>query len=140
MMKDVLLAMKRTQFILSAEQKAEIEQVLREIFDMRKAFIQLQYSLSHLSADSGYSRNLLSAFFNQVLGLHFNDYINQLRINYCTELIGDEDIQRYTLEGLGEKCGFHNRNTFTTAFKKFRGVPPSKFIRHGVLRKSFSQS
>lgn len=139
-MKDVLLATKRTQFILSEEQKAEIEQVLREIFEMKKSFIRLQYSLSHLSTDTGYSRNLLSAFFNQVLGLHFNDYINQLRINYCTQMIGDEDVQRYTLEGLGEKCGFHNRNTFTTAFKKFKGIPPSKFIRKSELRKSFSQS
>ncbi len=132
-MKDSIVMTRCISFTLSEKQKTEIELRLREIFEVKKSFIQPQYSLSDLSNETGFSRNLLSAFFNQTLGFHFNNYINLLRITYCKHLILNGYASQFTLEGLSKKCGFYNRNTFISAFKKFTGVNPSYYLKQHIL-------
>lgn len=138
-MKDILLVERKRPFKLIDEQRVYIEQSLKEIFEEKRVFTQAQYSLSHLSAEIKLSTNHLSAFFNQVLGLHFNDYINKLRVDYFLQMIAGDEARQFTLAGLAERCGFHNRNTFTSAFKKFMGITPSKYMRKQIL-KEFSQN
>ena len=137
-MKDILLVERKKPFKLMEDQNVYIECSLKEIFENKKVFTQAQYSLSHLSAEIKLSTNQLSAFFNQNLGLHFNDYINKLRVDYFLQIIESDESRQFTLAGLAERCGFHNRNTFTSAFKKFMGTTPSKYMRKQVL-KSFSK-
>ena len=71
----------------------------------------------------------LSAFLNHELGVNFNDYLNEQRIRYCQQLIHEGDAYNLNLKGLASKCGFHNRNTFSTAFKKFTGYTPSSYTK-----------
>jgi AraC-like DNA-binding protein len=33
------------------------------------------------------------------------------------------------LEAIAKECGFSNRNTFIAAFKKFKNMPPSQYIK-----------
>ena len=73
---------------------------------------------------------LLSAYINRQMGVRFNDFLNRHRINSCREYINRGMASDITLEALSEMCGFNNRNTFITAFKKFTGVTPSEYIRN----------
>src|SRR3954468_11557973 len=123
------LILKKSQFSLDEQRKKDIELALHAIIEENKAFICPRYNLSRLSIESNFSTNLLSAFFNQIVGLHYNDYINKYRVLHCTVLIENGEAQQLTLEGLSKKCGFHNRNTFMSAFKKVIGVNPSEYIR-----------
>ena len=134
-MKYTLQLVSSKPFKLEPEQKLDIETRLRETFEDRKLYTQPQFSLRHLSMETRFSTNLLSAFFNQVLGIHFNDYINRLRIHHFKEIVENENMHHLTLAGLAEHCGFHNRNTFTTAFKKFVGITPSKYLRMYVCKR-----
>jgi AraC-like DNA-binding protein len=134
-MKYTLSLVNSNPFKIEPEQKFEIEKRLRDMFEDKKLYTQPQFSLRHLSIETRFSTNLLSAFFNQVLGIHFNDYINRLRIRYFKEMVENENVHHLTLAGLAERCGFHNRNTFTTAFKKFVGITPSKYLRMYVGRR-----
>src|SRR3954464_13107819 len=117
-MKEISILESKKPFKLVDKQKVFIGLALKKIFEEKKVFIQTQYTLSHLSAETKLSTNYLSIFFNQILSLHFNDYINRLRINYFLEMLETGESHLFTLAGLAEKCGFHNRNTFTSAFKK----------------------
>src|SRR4051812_31922454 len=110
---------RNAHFMLDDKRKIEIERTLRTLLEREKFFTQVQYNLRKLSSVSNFSTNLLSAFFNQSLGVHFNDYLNQLRVIYCKHLIENGVAVQLTLEGLAKNSGFNNRNTFTTAFKKF---------------------
>jgi len=123
------LTLKKCQFFLDEQRKKEIQSALQAVIEEKKAFISPRYSLSRLSIETNFSTNLLSAFFNQIVGLHYNDYINKYRILHCILLIENGEAAQLTLEGLSKKCGFHNRNTFISAFKKFIGVNPSEYIR-----------
>lgn len=96
----------------------------------QKPFLKPHYKLKDLSEDLQMPLHQLSAFLNKRLGMHFTDYLNQFRIKYCEELIKNEQPGKINLKELVSKCGFHNRNTFTTAFKKFTGKTPSDYIRN----------
>lgn len=126
---EVSSTLKKSRFFLDEERKQKIQMALHAIIEENKSFTSPKYNLSRLSVESSFSTNLLSAFFNQIVGLHYNDYINKYRINYCLLLIENGEAQKLTLEGLSKKCGFHNRNTFISAFKKFIGINPSEYIK-----------
>jgi YesN/AraC family two-component response regulator len=99
----------------------------------QKPFLKPHYKLKDLSEDLQMPLHQLSAFLNKRLGMHFTDYLNQFRIKYCEELIKNEQTGKINFKELVSKCGFHNRNTFTTAFKKFTGKTPSDYIRNRYL-------
>lgn len=96
----------------------------------QKPFLKPHYKLKDLADDLQMPLHQLSAFLNKRLGMHFTDYLNQFRIKYCEELIKNERPGRINMKDLVAKCGFHNRNTFTTAFKKFTGKTPSDYVRN----------
>ena len=96
----------------------------------QKPFLKPHYKLKDLAEDLQMPLHQLSAFLNKRLGMHFTDYLNQFRIKYCEDLIKNERSGRINMKDLVAKCGFHNRNTFTTAFKKFTGKTPSEYVRN----------
>ena len=95
----------------------------------QKCFLILGYTIRHLSEETGVQLYLLSAYINQMAKCRFTDYLNKFRISYCLELIKNGQAEQFTLAALAAQCGFSNRNTFTSAFKKFVGKPPSSFIK-----------
>ena len=95
-----------------------------------KPFLKPHYKLKDLADDLQMPLHQLSGFLNKRLGMHFTDYLNQFRIKYCEDLIKNERPGRLNMKELVAKCGFHNRNTFTTAFKKFTGKTPSDYLRN----------
>uniref|UniRef100_UPI0032171263 tetratricopeptide repeat protein n=1 Tax=uncultured Draconibacterium sp. TaxID=1573823 RepID=UPI0032171263 len=74
-----------------------------------------------------------SKYLSQVINLekksNFNNYINDLRINYLlSRLLVDEDFRNSKLSYIAVSAGFNSINTFKTAFKKRQGILPSYFI------------
>jgi AraC-like DNA-binding protein len=57
----------------------------------------------------------------------FIDLINQKRIQYCIQKLDSGDWKNFKVEAIAHECGFNNRNSFTNAFKKFKGVSPSEY-------------
>jgi YesN/AraC family two-component response regulator len=107
-----------------------IRSKLHEHMVQQMPFLKPHYKLQDLADDLEIPLHQLSAFLNKQLGMHFSDYLNQFRIRYCENLIKREQPGRINLKGLISRCGFHNRNTFTTAFKKFTGKTPSEYVRN----------
>lgn len=94
-----------------------------------KPYLRHGYSIHNLSSDLQIQAYQLSFYLNHHLGISFSDYLNRYRIEHSKKLIQEGASQRYTLEALAFECGFSNRNSFTSAFKRFTGVTPSEFIR-----------
>ena len=68
------------------------------------------------------SKYHLSRIFSGKLHTNFNDYINQLRLDYAVHLI------RSTSDSLTDICyasGFESNRTFNRAFRKFYNAAPS---------------
>jgi YesN/AraC family two-component response regulator len=97
--------------------------------DTHRPFLQPRYTIQALARELNTPSYQLSEFFNKEMGCNFNNYINRLRVRYCQELICQGTVDRLNLYGLAFQCGFHNRNSFREAFKKFAGCTPSLYLR-----------
>jgi len=102
---------------------------LKDIMTEKKPFLQRGYHIKELAAELQIPVHQLSAFLNQKLGMHFSDHINKYRIDHCIELINSNLSGRPNLQQLSKVCGFNNRSSFTTAFKKFTGQKPFDYIK-----------
>jgi len=102
---------------------------LKDLMTEKKPFLQRGYHIKELSDELQIPVHQLSAFLNQVLGTNFNDHINKYRIDHCIELLNTNLSTRPNLQQLSKICGFNNRSSFTTAFKKFTGQKPFDYIK-----------
>ena len=106
-----------------------IKHRLKDLMIEKKPFLQRGYHIKELADELQIPVHQLSAFLNQVLGMHFSDHINKYRIDHCIELINTNSPGRPNLQQLSKICGFNNRSSFTTAFKKFTGQKPFDYIK-----------
>ena len=97
---------------------------------IRKAlqFIANNYSgklTLHMVADEiGLSASHLSALFSEVVGVSFQDYLCNLRIEESKRLLLSTN---YSLSDIAHAMGFPDQSYFSKVFKKAVGVSPGKY-------------
>jgi len=104
-------------------------ETIAELMRQRKVFLKHKYALADMARDLGIPPHQLSYQLNSLLNISFNDLLNEYRVKHCLERIGNENVDKITLEALALECGFNNRNSFTQAVKKVTGKTPSVLIR-----------
>ena len=114
---------------LSRERVDYINDRLAKIMPEEKPFLKYRYAIRNLADDIQVPAYQLSAYLNQKAGIKFNDFLNKFRVNYCEHLIQTGIMEQLNLKGLALHCGFKNRNTFASAFKKFTGSTPSHYLQ-----------
>lgn len=114
---------------LSAQRIQEISEKLNQHMTSTKPFLRYRLTIQLLAEDIQVQAYQLSAYLNQEKHVRFTDYLNQLRIQYCENLIRSGMVKDFNMKGLALICGFQNRNTLTIAFKKFTGLTPSSYIK-----------
>lgn len=122
---------KTIELQMSNENIEELKSRLKILMNTKRPFLQKGYHMKDMAADLSIPVYQLSAFINQVMGVRFTDYMNRFRILYCEELLKKTDeSERMNFKDLANECGFNNRNSFASAFKKFTGKSPSAYLRH----------
>lgn len=109
------------------------ERVLADLHSLEKEgyYLKSDVNLSYLSALLKVNSKYLSAIINQYKGKDFNNYINELRVNYIIEkLQNDPQYLDYKIAYLSQECGFSTHSKFTSAFKAITGIAPSAFINN----------
>lgn len=83
-------------------------------------------TVERLADEVGVSDTYLRRLFKSELGESPNDFINKVRIDSAAEYL---EMGFYTIERVAELCGFADAKYFSTVFKKYRGMPPSEYMR-----------
>lgn len=92
-------------------------------------FLDPNCNLHQLSEQLKTNPKYLSQVINQEKKSNFNNYINELRINYLLpKLLKDIEFRNGKLSYIAFSLGYNNLNTFNAAFKKRLGILPSNFI------------
>ena len=92
-------------------------------------FLDPNCNLHQLSEQLKTNPKYLSQVINQEKKSNFNNYINELRINYLLpKLLKDMEFRNSKLSYIAFSLGYNNLNTFNAAFKKRLGILPSNFI------------
>ncbi len=91
-------------------------------------FLQPNYNLLQFSHHIQVPVHHLGYFFREFREQSFNDFRNECRVNFAKSLLNDGKASELTLEAIGFKSGFANRQTFFRAFKKVEGISPGTYL------------
>ena len=117
----ILCKVFRKIFMKNIRQELLIPQ---EIIDYISEHFNEKLSLGELSQKCFYSPAYFSRLFKKTFNMSFTDYIMDIRLKRCCELLKDSN---YTIEKIMEECGFFDKNTFYERFKNKYGCTPSEY-------------
>ena len=90
----------------------------------KKYFTDPDINLNKISEQLNISPRELSRIINTEAEMNFNDFLNEIRIEYFKKLL-DED--KFSIEGMAYEAGFKSKTSFYRAFKKSTGQTPSQY-------------
>lgn len=114
--------------IMPAETEQRIlEDLLR--LEMEEFYLRKDISLAILAALLQTNTKYLSFIINTHKGKDFNNYVNELRVQYVVNKCRtDTAYLAYKIAYIADEAGFSSHSKFTAVFKKIKGVSPSSFI------------
>ncbi len=114
---------------LTLEQKTIFKEAIESHFNQNAPYTKIGYSINDLSSEINIPVYLLSSFINEEYQTNFNEWINDFRIDYLSNLLKTSPKHlKFTLESLGNQVGFSSRSAFNIAIKKRSGKTPSEFF------------
>lgn len=114
---------------LTKKQVSQMKYEVDLLLQRSQPYLKHGYSIKEMSNSLSYPIYLLSALINSEYGMHFNELINQYRIAHAEKLIRESGASLPGIKDIADRCGFNNRNSFTSAFKKFTGKTPSEYFK-----------
>ena len=92
-------------------------------------YLDTELTLRTLAAEVGLHPNKLSWMLNDQVGVSFNDYVNNFRLECFKQKALDPANKNFTLLGLAFESGFNSKSTFNDYFKKKTGITPRKWLK-----------
>lgn len=125
---EIITESKKQNSKISPEIENEIIRKLSE-FENGDQFTNPELTMPMLSGMLNTNPRYLSAIINKLKNKNYNQYLNELRINFIIDqLYKDKKFREYKISYLANHCGFSSREVFASTFKKETGVTPSYFI------------
>ncbi|REC76804.1 hypothetical protein DRF60_13000 [Chryseobacterium elymi] len=114
--------------LISNEQEEKILNSIKKLEDSLY-FLKPELSQHTMAKKIGTNTTYLSKIINTHKKMSFNEYINDIRINYIiTKLYEDKSFRKYTVQAIAETAGYKNSNSFHKIFKEKTGATPMQFI------------
>lgn len=104
--------------------KTRRRQVFSEILDTLEKNYQSSISLNDLAALYYYNPSYLSKLFVKYTGLHFSDYMTELRLKKALPLLTQTNLE---IGVISDRTGFSNPRSFQKAFQKKYRLRPSRY-------------
>ncbi len=123
----------KEEFISSKALEFQSQELLNNLIDAldnKKVYLDNKLTIDSLADMLYTNRTYLSKLINDVYGKNFNNFINEYRVSEAINIIKDGRFDNLTLEAIASKCGFNNKTTFNTFFKKITGITPSFFRKN----------
>ena len=100
-----------------------------EIYFQSKPYLQPGFNLSTITSQTDLPYHKITSYFSGYLGINFNDWKNNARVDYAVDLINSGRAKNLTLESIASSCGFLSRSNFVNAFKKKMQMTPSQYVK-----------
>lgn len=94
-----------------------------------KLFTDPSITIETLAQKCHTNRSYLSYFIHEKYGLHFNAFINQLRVKEALKLLS-ENPNKCPLKDLYLRLGYKSYSVFNDSFKKETGKTPAMYLRY----------
>lgn len=100
---------------------------LRELFVRDKLHLNPDLKIWDITARLATNRTYLSNYINKHYGVNFSMFVNRYRVEEAKTLLGEKEGRLYSLEVIGEKCGFGSYNNFIRVFRELEGLTPGRY-------------
>ncbi len=124
-----LLALLLAEMPLSASPAGELS-ALRAVIDYCTHHFSNDISLSSLEEELHLNKYYISHLFNDRMHVHFNHYINSLRIYEAKRMLRHSNN---SVAEIGGMVGFNTLRTFNRAFIEHTGRAPSQYRKERIL-------
>lgn len=97
---------------------------------LERKFDDPNLSLDEIAKKFYFTQSYLTRLFKKEMGITPIQYIDELRMKKAIELLGHKT---FTIEQIAETLGYSNQFYFTKRFKKYYGMPPSKYKQKNLV-------
>lgn len=108
------------------------KKILKGLNNLEKEnyYLKTSFNLNNLAVKLKTNTSYVSQTINKTKGKTFKQYYTSLRIEYLIKQFEeDKNYRKYTIEYVGQLIGYTNASAFSRAFKKYKGITPSEFIK-----------
>jgi len=109
------------------EKEVQIIAKIQKVMSEQKLYKNPNLSLNDLAEAISESRNTISFVLNNHLNKSFYNYVNELRIEESKNLLSDENMQHFSIEGIAAQSGFKTMSVFYKFFKDTENVTPAVY-------------
>lgn len=120
---------------LKMEDALQYKKALLELMETKQPWKDDGLKIQQVAETIGISTHHLSQILNELCGQTWADFITSYRIAFAKTLLSDSNFNGKII-AVGFDCGFSNKSTFNTAFKKATGQTPSAFRQQQLTRKT----
>lgn len=125
--------LRKLKYFKAEDFNHEIEKTY-QLSEIKKTVVEHGYftdrdlTINKLSGLLELSQKELSSLINSEYS-SYNEWINEIRINYSISLLTNDFLKTYGVEYLATKSGFKSKNTFYRSFKRITNTTPTKFVQ-----------
>lgn len=98
--------------------------IIQDVSAWIQLHIQEDISLAQVAEKFSLTPNYLGTLFKKTMGVSYNDYLNNLRINRACHLLQTSNL---SMKNVASESGYHSVEYFNYIFKKFCGITPSQY-------------
>jgi AraC-like DNA-binding protein len=107
--------------------QVELDVRLTRLFEIEKLHLNSDLKIWDVTARLGTNRTYLSNFINKNYAVNFSVFVNRYRVEDAKKFLANEEGTLYSLEVVGEKCGFGSYNNFIRVFREMEHVTPGRY-------------
>lgn len=87
--------------------------------------LDLKCLANYMEMSPGYVSKLINTYSSK----HFNEFINDYRIDYVKMIMNDPKYRGYNVMGYGYEAGFNSKSTFYKAFRQCEKMSPGEYLK-----------
>ncbi len=134
-----ILTLKGTLYLICAafhenREYSVTDKVLNALSYRIFRYIQESYAsdctLAGLALEMGYDYSYLSRYFKRVIGISFNEYVNQVRVSHACYLMTNSAMNMIEISS---ECGFKSVRSMNRNFKDITGETPSDYKKRMLM-------
>lgn len=107
--------------------QGDFQSKLEKLFSDEKIYLNSELNIWEVASLLGTNRTYLSGFINKTYNVNFSAFVNRYRVDEAKNVLSLEEMDKYSLEVIGEKCGFGSYNNFIRVFRDFEQMTPGRY-------------
>ncbi len=100
---------------------------IQKEMDAMQYYLNQNLTIYDFAKEIQVSARTISSCINQSVGINFNEWVNNFRVEKVLEILNDQNSNHLSIEGIGSNSGFKSRSAMYAAFRRKLGKSPGHF-------------